>query len=216
MPGNGRRILLVEDDSLTASLLENSLTVNGFSVATAGNAADALQLVDHFDPDAALIDIALGDGPNGLDLAHILHRECPWVALLILTKQPDTRANNLAGSDLPPGCGYLRKELVRDAHQLFESLESVFDKQLKDVRHDTDPDRPLAALTKAQVEILRLIALGYNNDSIAEQRGVTRSSIERSIIRIFRALEIETHGELNPRLEAARRFMIATGIPERR
>jgi DNA-binding NarL/FixJ family response regulator len=215
MPGNGRRILLVEDDSLTASLLENSLVANGFSVVTAGNAAEALALVNGFDPDAALIDIALGDGPNGLDLAHILHRERPWVALLILTKQPDTRTNNLSGVALPPGCGYLRKELVRDADQLFESLERVFDNQLADVRHDTEHDRPLAVLTKAQVEILRLIALGFNNDSIAEQRGVTRSSIERSIIRIFRALEIETHRDLNPRMEAARRFMFASGIPER-
>lgn len=215
MPGTGRRILLVEDEQLTASLLEQSLTSQGFGVATAASAADALAAVDRFDPDAALIDIALGDGPSGLDLAHVLHREHPWIALLILTKQPDPRVAGLLEGNLPPGCGFLRKELVRDANHLLESIESVFAARLADVRHDTDPNRPLAALTRAQVEILRLIALGYNNEAIAEQRGVTRSSVERSIIRIFRSLEIETRGELNPRVEAARRFMLASGIPSR-
>lgn len=215
MAATGRRILLVEDERLTASLLEQSLTGHGFSVTTAASAADALAAVDRFDPDAALIDIALGDGPSGLDLAHILHREHPWIALLILTKQPDPRVAGLAESDLPPGCGFLRKELVRDAGHLLDSLESVFAARLTEVRHDTDPDRPLAALTTAQVEVLRLMALGYNNDSIAELRGVTRSSVERSIIRIFRALDIQTHGDLNPRVEAVRQFMLASGIPSR-
>ena len=215
MPGTGRRLLLVEDEPLTSSLLEQSLTGHGFSVATATTAADALAQVDTFDPDAALIDIALGDGPSGLDLAHILHREHPWIALLILTKQPDLRVAGLVEDDLPPGCGFLRKELVRDAQHLLESLESVLASRLTDVRHDTDPNRPLAALTKAQVEILRLMALGYTNDFIAEQRGVTRSSVERSIIRIFRALDIETRGDLNPRVEAVRQFMMASGIPSR-
>lgn len=32
-----------------------------------------------------------------------------------------------------------------------------------------------------QVEILRLMALGYNNDDIARERGITRSSVERSM-----------------------------------
>lgn len=215
MPGTGRRILLIEDEQLTASLLEQSLTSQGFTVATAGNAADALAAVDRFDPDAALIDIALGDGPSGLDLAHVLHREHPWIALLILTKQPDPRVAGPFEGDLPPGCGFLRKELVRNADHLLESIESVFASRLTDVRHDTDPNRPLAALTRGQIEILRLIALGYNNEAIAEQRGVTRSSVERSIIRIFRSLQIETRADLNPRVEAARQFMLASGIPSR-
>lgn len=215
MPGSGRRILLVEDERLIASLLEESLRAQGFGVVTASSAADALARIDDFDPDAALIDIALGDGPNGIDLAHVLHAEYPWVALLILTKQPDPRLAGVAESDLPPGCGFLRKEMVRNAEHLLECLESVFAARVPEVRHDTDPHRPLAVLTRAQIEVLRLIALGYNNDAIAERRGVSRSSVERSIIRIFRSLQIETHGDLNPRVEAARQFMLASGIPGR-
>ena len=216
MPGAGRRILLVEDEQLTASLIEHSLRAQGFEVRTASDAAKALAEVDQFDPDAALIDITLGDGPSGLDLAHILHRENPWLALMILTKHPDPRSAGLMESDLPPGCGFLRKELVRNTDHLLESLESVIAGETADVRHDNAGDRPFDALTKAQLGILRLMALGYNNEYIARERGITRSSVERSIIRIFRTLQIETHGDLNPRVEAVRQFIMASSVPARR
>lgn len=216
MLGAGRRILLVEDEQFTASLIEQSLLAQGFDVRVAPEAATALAEVDRFDPDAALIDIILGDGPSGIDLAHILHREHPWIALLILTKHPDPRTAGSLQDDLPVGCGFLRKERVRDTDHLLQSLESVIAAQTLDVRHDITPDRPLGQLTKAQVEVLRLMALGYNNDYIARERGVTLSSVERTIIRIFRALDIKTHGELNPRVEAVRQFILASSVPVRR
>ena len=64
-----RRLLVVEDDALTASLLAETLVSQGFEVVTAHDVVEALRAVDIFDPDAALIDIALGEGPNGIDLA---------------------------------------------------------------------------------------------------------------------------------------------------
>ena len=211
-----RRILVVEDETLTASLFELSLATQGFEVRTAPDAAAALAEADRFDPDAALIDLSLGDGPSGLDVAHILHREHPWIALLILTKHPDARTSGLSYGDLPPGCGFLRKDRVRDTAHLLASLEEVLADRAVQVRDDQDPSRPLGALSGTQLEILRLMALGYDNDYIAHARGISRSSVERWVMQIFRALEIPTHGDLNPRVEAARQFIVASGVPRRR
>lgn len=216
MPRDARRILVVEDEALTASLLELSLATQGFEVRTAPDAATALAEADRFDPDAALIDISLGDGPSGLDVAHILHREHPWIALLILTKHPDARTPGLSDGDLPPRCGFLRKDRVRDTAHLLDSLEEVLVEPTAQVRDDQDPSRPLSALSSTQIEILRLMALGYDNDYIAHSRGISRSSVERWVIQIFRALEIPTRGDLNPRVEATRQFIIASGVPQRR
>jgi len=69
-----------------ASLLSEVLVSQGFVVQTASNTLQARAAVDVFDPDAALLDISLGDGPSGLDLAHVLHRRYPHIALLFLTK----------------------------------------------------------------------------------------------------------------------------------
>lgn len=210
-----RSLLIVEDEPLTASLLEASLVAQGYLVCVAGGAAEALAAADEFDPDAALIDLSLGEGPSGLDVAHILHRESPWIALLILTKHPDPRTAGVSDFDVPPGCGFLRKDRVRDTDHLAQSLEAVLAEASERVRDDLDPDRPLSGLSAGQVQVLRLMAMGYDNGYIAAQMGVSLSAVERRVIRIFRVLGIETHGDLNPRVEAVRQFILASSVPRR-
>lgn len=211
----GRRVLVVEDEPLTASLLSGSLSSQGFAVEIAGDVVEALAVVDRFDPDAALIDISLGDGPNGIDLAHVLREQSPWIALLFLTKHSDLRTAGLSVDDLPPGCGFMRKDRVRDALHLLQNLESVLADQQEPVRDDQDPAKLLAGLSSNQMEIMRLMAQGYTNDYIARYKGMSRSSIERWIIEIFRALKIDTRGDLNPRVEAVRHFIEASNLPNR-
>ena len=57
---------------LTHDLIANLLESEGFLVQTAGSAVEAKRVAKLFDPDLALLDIELGDGPNGLDLAESL------------------------------------------------------------------------------------------------------------------------------------------------
>jgi len=215
MTSERRRLLVVEDDALTASLLAETLVSQGFEVTTAHDVVEALDAVDRCDPDVALIDIALGEGPNGIDLAHVLHREHPWIALLLLTRHPDLRTAGIDDGDLPPGCGFLRKDRVRDAKHLFDGIEAVLADQPSSVRDDQDPSKPLASLSYRQLEILRLVAQGYTNDYIARNKGTSRSTVERWLTDIFRLLNIDTHGDVNPRVEAARRFISAASLPAR-
>ncbi|CAB4885439.1 unannotated protein [freshwater metagenome] len=198
-----------------ASLLQGSLSAQGFVVAVAATGAAALEEAESFDPDVALIDITLGDGPTGIDIAYILHRTRPWIALLMLTKHSDPRTAGAAAGELPAGCGYLQKDRVEDTDRLLAAIKAVLADQSSSVRHDQEPNGPMAALTNQQVETLRLMALGYDNEHIASLRSVSRATVERWITQIFRALDIETHGELNPRVEAVRQFIMASSIPLR-
>lgn len=108
-----RRILVVEDEGLMSALLLKVLEESGFQVRTAGDVLEARRLVDQFDPDAALLDIDLGDGPSGLDLAHALHVQYPHIALVFLTKHPDLRSAGVPEDRLPEHCGFLRKDILR-------------------------------------------------------------------------------------------------------
>ena len=198
-----------------ASLLQGSLSAQGFSVAVAATGAAALEEADRFDPDVALIDISLGDGPTGVDIAYILHHTRPWIALLMLTKHADPRTAGVADGELPAGCGYLQKDRVEDTDGLLAAITAVLADQSSSIRHDQDRSGPMAVLTDQQVETLRLMALGYDNEHIAELRSVSRATVERWVTQIFRALRIETHGELNPRVEAVRQFILASSTPLR-
>ena len=57
MPGAGRKLLVVEDEPLMASLLAESLMAANFKVETASDAAKARKVIDRFDPDIMLLDI---------------------------------------------------------------------------------------------------------------------------------------------------------------
>lgn len=210
-----RRLLVVEDEPLMSSLLAEVLRANDFDVRTAADVLEARTAVREFDPDAALLDISLGDGPSGLDLAHVMHRERPDIALIFLTKHPDQRTAGLADADLPPGCGFLRKDRVRDTEYLLKNIEAVLLEQPNRTRDDQDPSKPLGMLNAKQMDVLRLMAMGYTNDFIAQTKNASQSSVERWVMQIFRSMDIDTRGNLNPRVEAVRRFIAASSLPER-
>ena len=198
-----------------ASLLAEALRVHGFDIRTAMDTLDARRVITEFDPDAALIDISLGYGPSGLDLAHVLSKQRPDIALLILTKQADPRTSGGEAAVLPPHCGFLRKDRVRDTDYLLQQIEAVLADRADRVRDDLNVENPLSALTTRQVEVLRLIAMGYTNEFIAQYLGAGLSSVERWVMQIFRALGLDSRGRLNPRVEAVRIYIASSSLPDR-
>jgi CheY-like chemotaxis protein len=79
----GMRILVVEDDSNVATLLESALGARGAQVVVARNVAE-LEVRAAEDHDAALIDLSpiAADVPGALDL---LHRGSPDAALVLIS-----------------------------------------------------------------------------------------------------------------------------------
>ena len=210
-----RRILIVEDEDLLASLLCDTLVTHGFVVETASNVVEARQAVRDFDPDAVLLDITLGEGPTGVDLAYALHQQHPDVAIIFLTKHPTPKAAGLSKSDLPPNCGFLRKDLVRDTDYLLACINAVMTDRADGVRHDREATGLVSGLDAKHLEVLRLIALGYTNEQIGKVTGASQTSVERWCAEVFRGLDIDTKGPVNPRVEAARRYIAVAGIPDR-
>lgn len=211
----GRKILIVEDEDLLASLLSETLVTHGFVVETASNVVKAREAVREFDPDAVLLDISLGEGPSGVDLAYALHTQHPEIAIIFLTKHPTPKAAGLSKGDLPPNCGFLRKDLVRDTDYLLACIDAVMTDSPDGVRHDREATALVAELDAKHLEVLRLIALGYTNEQIGKVKGASQTTVERWCAEVFRALGIDTKGIVNPRVEAARRYIAVAGIPDR-
>ena len=59
-----RRVLLVEDDALTLTLLESVIRTFGFHTYSAASATEAKVALTSFDPDLAILDIDLGPRPH--------------------------------------------------------------------------------------------------------------------------------------------------------
>ena len=210
-----RRVLVVEDEAFTSGLVCAALRGGGFEVRAASSAAEARREVANFDPDAAVIDLNLGAGPNGVDFAHILTHQNPGVALLLLTKMPDLRAAGYTEADLPPTCGFIRKEAVTDADLLVQAVENALADQVQRMKGQLEQASPLAVLTQTQFAVLRLVTQGYTTPRIAEMRGTTTSAVEKVLGSIYDALEIPKDDGISRRAEAMRIFVEYAGLPSR-
>lgn len=196
-----------------STLLVQILTDHGLTVRTTANVSQAQGEIASFDPDMLLLDVYLGDGPTGIHLAHSVRRSRPDIAILIFTSHGNAGQGGANGMGLPPGIGVLHKHRVNDKQYLIEAMERVWAEQDSPLIDPRDADDPFAFLGTNGSRVLRLLAQGYDNDEIARRCGVSRKTIERWIEQVYRSLEIDTKGLLNPRVVAARRFYLAVGLP---
>lgn len=196
-----------------SSLLQEVLTERGFTVRAVSDVSQAKKEIEAFDPDMLLLDVALGDGPTGIHLAHSIRLSRPDIAILIFTSQADIGGANSDGLTLPPGVGLLRKHLVNDETYLINAMEEVLREQVEPITESHKNEDPFAFLGVNGSRTLRLLAEGYDNEEIARRCSVSRKTVERWIEQVYRDLGIDTKGLLNPRVAAARRFFFAVGVP---
>ena len=207
-----RTIVVVENESLLRDLIARSLETAGFDVSTAANAADAKRAVKASDPDVCVVDIELGPGPNGFDFAEYLSREAEDVGVVFLTNLPDPRFANRDSKSITQNQAYLRKSQLVDSKELIEAVNAVLkEKDVDKFRHDQNQDRPLAELSRRQISVLKLVAEGYSNNQIADERGTTVRAVEGMVSRIFQALGVDAQGVGNARVEATRMYLSAAG-----
>jgi DNA-binding NarL/FixJ family response regulator len=210
-----RRILIVEDDAFIGSLMVGALNNEGFDARLALSAVVAKRQLKTFDPDVVLVDIDLGEGPNGIDLIQVVRKLNPAIAAILLSKHADSISAGLQGAHIPEGVAYLRKSLVHDTRELVQSINTAATGHVEHLRQDKEGKGALDLLTKTQREILRMMSLGLSNREIAKQRNVSLSSVEQRISELFKTLNIAQDDVVVPRVEAIRHYMAVSGVPKR-
>jgi DNA-binding NarL/FixJ family response regulator len=208
-----RQVLVIEDDAFLRGLLVEILQTRGFLPHAASDAATAMNLIDQHDPDALIVDLDLGHGPSGVDVIGALGDRLGVFGILVLSNYPSASAV-VPGADLPASVGYLLKRHVSDADQVVAALESVLSDTVA-VRPDQRESIPaeLSMLTRGQLDLLRLIAMGYSNEMIAEKRGTTIRSVESLVHRLFTSLGLSSDPRSNARVNAAMLYARTMGIP---
>ena len=206
-----RHVVVVENEPLMRDLIGKTLEASGFKVTTAANAADAKRVHLAVDPDAMVIDIELGPGPDGFDLASAITASSPEISIVFLTNIPDPRVVGKDAKNIPKNAAYLRKSNLVDTKELIDALNSVMkNEDAGKYRHDLDSQRPLAKLSRKQLEVLKQISDGLSNQQIAEARQTSVRAVEGMVSRIFEALNINVRDEGNSRVDAVKKYFLAT------
>ena len=214
MSKNPTKVLVVEDEPLVRSLLASLLESEGFEIKQAANAPDARDATKNFEPQVALLDIELGDGPSGIDLAHILRTQFPTMGLVFLTHIPEPRVVGVENRQIPKNSAYLRKDRMADTGVLRKAIEAALkNKVSKEMRDDKNSPHRLTDVSRSQLEVLRMVAMGHSNHEIAAQRGTTVRAVEHLIKRAFAAAGVDSSAPGSPRVVAAREFIQVAGMP---
>lgn len=210
------RLLVIEDDAFTRASIVGALTGQGIDVVdSVGTSAEAINSFEKNAPDAILLDLDLGYGPTGLDLARAFRLRNPNVGLVMLTSYTDPRLLRSNLPDIPAGTEYLVKNNINEIESVARAVNSAiaFNSGTKSRQTQTRNDIPreIQGMTDIQVETLRMVAQGHTNSEIAKQRYVSEKAVEQTIAKIAKALDIPAATNQNQRVHIARVYFRLTG-----
>ena len=196
------RTVIVDDHELlragTRGILEEASWF--VVVGEAADAESARQVVAESRPDLVITDIRLPT-TNGIDLAAELLGDHPGLVVVILSAYDDehyVRAALAAGVT-----GYLLKTLA--SHELVAALEdacsgagALAGTPLGRGEKDLGQSGPGASeqLTARESEVVRLVARGMSNKSIAHQLGISPRTVEGHLNHVFDKLGVLSRTEI--------------------
>ena len=197
------KVMLVEDEEFTRNMVAEMLTTSGITVAAVNSVSKALSTIDSFDPHVVLTDLDLGFGPDGADLLLKVFKERPWTGMVIMTAHasPELAIND--ASRIPDPTVYIVKSEIKSISNLLLAIEESIEKTGKFQSSFATTSEKII-ITASQAEILRMIADGLSNASIAKERNITLRAAEALIQRTFLALGVNGDPNVNPRVVAVR------------
>jgi DNA-binding NarL/FixJ family response regulator len=197
------KVSIVEDNRGTreslAELLERAPRLS--CVGVHANGEEALRQIPGEQPDVVLMDINL-PGMSGIECVARLKRQLPATQVLMLTTYDES---DLIFDSLHKGAsGYLLKNLPPS--ELIEAIEQVqaggapMSMQIarKVVNHFhqiRSPQSDMQRLTPREQEILALLAKGYLYKEIADQLGISLSTVRAHLHAVYEKLHVQSRTE---------------------
>jgi DNA-binding NarL/FixJ family response regulator len=161
-----------------------------------------------------------GDGHTtameGIDAAHTIKAANPRIGVVILSQYAEEAYAFELFRDGTAGLAYLLKDRVGDVAQLLSALRavltggSVIDPQVVGAlvaRRARLRESPLRAMTVRELDVLREMAQGRGNASIAQHLSLSESSVEKYVNAIFAKLGLGPEQLVHRRVAAVLTFL---------
>lgn len=214
---NPVRVVIISPEGLLLDLLQRAVGDLGRTevVGAVSEFGAALRRVEALQPDVVVLDTAVENLTDGIQLALRLRKALPELGLVLLA---DTRVISLL-TTIPDnrllGWTYLVDRSVHNLKTLGRAIQ-ITAAQLLDldgpsatasrpVRHDPRLD---GRLTHRQFEVLALLSEGITNAAIADALQVTEKTVENQLTTIYNKLDIDRdRSSAHPRIKAALHYL---------
>lgn len=200
------RFLIIDDHPLFRAGLKQLINQEkGFTViAEAGDAEEALDLINQQVPDFAIVDISL-QGMNGLELIKVVNSKHPNLLILVVSMHDEALYAERA---LKAGArGYIMKQeaskkVLIAIHQLLDGKvyisEAMHDKMLMGMIKGKSEleNNPIDKLSDREFEVFLLIGKGLGPIQVAEELNLSVKTVETYRAHIKTKLMLENAAEL--------------------
>ena len=209
------RLVLAEDHYLVREGVRSLLEAEpGLEVmAVCGDLDSLLEAVDRESPDVVVTDIRMppGHSDEGIQAARRLRETNPDMGVVVLSQYANPSYALALLDTGSAGRAYVLKERVHDLDQLVAAIRAVaqggslIDPKVVDglvAERARAATSPLGQLTARERDVLRKMAEGNNNASIAEDLVVTERSVEKIINSMFMKLGLTWEPAIHKRVKA--------------
>jgi len=201
------KILIVDDHSVLRSGLVMLLNAQEDIqvIGEAKCASEAIKLLQSIEPNVIILDINLPD-KNGMKLAEEIIAEYKSPKILFLTMHDEAE---YIGKVLQiGGAGYILKnaadnELIdairavyRGEFVLYRGLKEKVAQQIREKRNKNSRILPEIQFTKRENDVLRLVALGYTHQEIADKLFLSIKTVETHKSNIMDKLKTKKRSDL--------------------
>ncbi|MER6288941.1 response regulator transcription factor [Streptomyces sviceus] len=193
------RVVIAEDNALLREGLVLLLTSSGHEVvAVAGSGPEIMPALLQYRPDVAVLDVRMPPAfrDEGLRAALEAREKIPGLPVLVLSQYvEESYAAELLGAGAS-GVGYLLKDRVGRVDEFLDALERVasggtaLDPEVVTELLTRRRDSPLDSLTPREREVLKLMAEGHDNATIASTLVITERSVSKHIGNVFLKLHL--------------------------
>jgi len=192
-------ILICDDQDIINEGLKLILeSQEDFSVMTASDGAQAVDIVAENQPDLVLMDLKMSI-MNGVKATEIIKQRFPSVKVLILTTYGDddwlfdairSGADGFLLKDIPHDelFSAIRGTVAGDTHIDPKVARKLFDRAAQ--RTPVPNTQLLSILNEREIEILRLISRGYTNTEIAETIHLSEGTVRNYVSALFSKLDV--------------------------
>lgn len=194
------RVAIADDGTLFREGLVMLLAAAGQDVVAAHDGGDELlATLDAEQVDIAILDIRMPPGEEGgLVTARRIRAQFPDIGLLMLSHYAEShflRAMLEIGTE---AIGYRLKERIAGVQMLNDTLQRIHAREIviepvlasRLIEIGEHRDSAMAGLGERELDVLRLMAEGRANRSIAEQLFVSVKAVEKHVASLFVKLEI--------------------------
>lgn len=192
------KIMITDDHSMIREGLKNLLELDGDIevIAEAENGEDCLHKLITVNPDVLLLDINMPK-KNGLEVLKTLKNNKSKVKVLILTvhneieylmKAVDIGINGYILKDSESA--ELKKAIIAVANgenYIQPSLIPALNSKMIEKNRDKGK---IESLTKRELEVLKLLAVGMYNKEVAEKLNISERTVKNHVSNIFKKLEV--------------------------